>query len=163
MKFSDRKTVALCCKIPTWDNCQYQIIFNAKYFKNLKTYNNFCNQREKEKGTTHILRIALHEFLHSHYFKTMEKHINFEEKLEFMYLSSPSLKDEIQEKISYYATFNNFELYADYWAKEICLSLNKNWQPNYNPFVTPKIQTSPQLRSFINTLQDPKQALEKFT
>ena len=162
MKFSDRRTIALCSRIPSWSGKKYRIVFNPKYFKNLDALDRLYNKKEECFGSSHILKTPLHEFLHSHYFKTRTEPKSLEDDWKFKYLVLGALDDEIAEKISYNSTRDNFELYADYWAKEICKSLDKNWQPRYNPFETPKVKVSPKLREFINTLTNPEKALEMF-
>ena len=45
-----------------------------------------------------------------------------------------------------------FELYANYWSREICNSLDENFIPKYNPFEEPKLNLTPELRKFIDAI-----------
>jgi len=134
------------------------IELNKKFFNcSIDKFNEFADKLEKKCGTSHVLCVFVHEFLHAHHQNKMDG----ETLKALIKIKMPKFEKEIKEKIAPYAKKNPIELYATYWAKEICNSLDENWLPKYNPFEKPQVSLSPELREFINAVGDTDVELAK--
>ena len=123
---------------------------NEKYFKcSTNAYDKFCDKHAKKWGTPHILSVPIHEYIHVNHQKNLfNRQIHTLKKIKLS-----RFKNEIGDKIGTYAKKNPMELYATYWTKEICDSLDDAWLPKYNPFKEPKIKLSRELRLFLNAIE----------
>lgn len=152
--FKDRNTVGLAvCR-------QKHIEFNTKFFKSLEKTEKFQESRFELNRNKHILSTFLHEFLHVHHYNVLQAAKDFPLHKYLEYYFFKRFENEIREKVGYNATINPIELYATFWSKEICDSLDKNWMPKYNPFHTPKTQLSPQALKFVCSLEDEMKAMD---
>lgn len=128
-------------------------------YSSLKMLHLFMKRRQDDFGTTHFLNTPLHEIMHSHIYKLIEEkypywHCNWDKVIEkkFSKIDISPFADEINNKIATYASKDALELHATYWAKEICMALNSDLIPKYNPFKSPKMKLSPLLREFIDKI-----------
>ena len=129
--------------------------------RSIKSFNQMMDSGKYFYGTTHFLNIPLHEIMHCNLFKKIGDkyaywHTNWDKVIDnkFSKIDLTPFSSEIKKRIGEYGATDAIELHAVYWAKEICMSLNSNLKPKYNPFETPKIKLSPLLREFITKLSD---------
>lgn len=119
-------------KLPFWD----------LYFDNFKIHS----------GTDHVLQAIIHEFVHVNHYAKLKDSIRVSDIKKMTDLKFLKFWDEASQKLGYYSVHNPFELYTNYWTKEICESLDDKWHPRYNPFETPQIKLSSKLRDFIDAV-----------
>ncbi|MCR4880368.1 MAG: hypothetical protein K6A44_00220 [bacterium] len=132
-----------------------------RYSSSLKTFDAYMRTRQYEFGSTHFLNVPMHEILHCDLFKKIGDmyaywHTNWDKVIlkKFSKIDISPFDAEIRKKIGSAGAIDAVELHAVYWAKEICMALNSNLVPKYNPFKNPKIKLSPLLRDFIERMTE---------
>ncbi len=128
-------------------------------FSSLKRLERYMYSEKHRFGTSHFMNIPLHEAMHCDLFKKIQDkygywHLKWDKVLlkKFSKIDISPFRSEIAKKIGAYANEDAVELHAVYWAKEICRSLNSNFELRYNPFECPNIKLSPLLREFIDKI-----------
>lgn len=131
----------------------------SRFSSPISVYDRYMQTRRDDFGSTHVLNIPLHEIMHCELYRKIGDifaywHTKWDKVImkKFSKINIKPFKAEIKEKIGSAVKNDALELHAVYWAKEICMSLNSDMMPTYNPFVTPKIELSPLLREFISKL-----------
>jgi len=133
-----------------------RVNFNKKYLgfsrDCMDIYNKYCDAFAPKFANSHILQLFTHEFIHADHFLNLQNKVNSETINEIKKINYYRFANEILEKAGYYAMNSPFELYANYWSREICNSLDENFVPKYNPFEEPKLNLTPELRKFIDAI-----------
>jgi len=141
-----------------WTKMLGVINFNTSFWgkntNDLMSFDLYCNSLKENFATDHILQIIFHEFMHSNLFQTLNGKINSSTIADLKKINFMNFWDEISSKAGYYALDNPLEFQANYWAREVCDSLDENWQPKYNPFKNPQIKLSPNLRKFLTAVEN---------
>ena len=144
--FSDKDT-SKCRRVNLnklfFDFAEQKLAFLDVYFKYFQAHS----------GTDHVLQPIIHEFIHVNHYLRVKDSMPVRDIKKMTDLKFINLWEEVTDKFGYYSTENPFELYANYWTKEICESLDENWLPKYNPFETPKIKISKKLKKFIAAVE----------
>lgn len=152
--FSDSRVAGNCCFAPPNSSTKTgSVAFSKQFYAAPLDVIDFYNEAiHYTHGSNHILNNFVHEFVHSDHFQKLESQIDLREFLSIELAKYIKFWPEIIDKVGYYGTNNPCELYATYWTKEICDSLDENWQPRYNPFEQPKIKLSKNLRKFLSAV-----------